>query len=79
MLVLLGDREHLRIEVFAPYYNHLKYDIDPEEGEQYGVTEEVKDVSVVFFKLSLSNLEVFCGSRTYGVTLLHTFLLCFTL
>lgn len=47
LLVLLGDREHLRIEVFAPYFNHLKYDIDPEEAEQYGVSDEVKEVSII--------------------------------
>ncbi|PIK60065.1 putative Fanconi anemia group D2 protein [Apostichopus japonicus] len=66
LLVLLGDREHLRIEVFAPYYNHLKYDIDPEEGEQYGVTEEVKDI---FYEFDIDEKDYLTKEEIENLTL----------
>ncbi|XP_071842016.1 uncharacterized protein [Apostichopus japonicus] len=66
LLVLLGDREHLRIEVFAPYFNHLKYDIDPEEGEQYGVTEEVKDI---FYEFDIDEKDYLTKEEIENLTL----------
>lgn len=46
LLILLGEKRSLRIEHFAQYFNHLKYDIDPEDdAKEEDVTDEVREVS----------------------------------
>lgn len=67
LLILLGEKRSLRIERFAQYFNHLKYDIDPEDdAKEEDVTDEVREI---FYKLDLDEKDFLTKSEIEGLTL----------